>query len=271
MASKAPQSLARHLVSSSRRASSSFAVHATRSFSTSVLRHQKEPPSISNINPNDAESFNKKQHEFRNSLAASRQQADSQSSPSSTPGSRISASASQVSPGESGGTSASGSHTASHPEESREAAEQRAQSNAAAEKKGGAFSKLIYGTEAGRQMDKELEHSFSQMLARGKYVHSIVFHSVKPDKVDEYTQLVGDWYPKVAENPENKVHLVGSYRTEVGDCDTFGMSGHFSKSTSNSDLLTVQCTSGNTKDTMATTTPSTPSGTGQNSQASTAS
>lgn len=71
-------------------------------------------------------------------------------------------------------------------------------------------------------MDQEMEHSFSQVLARGKYVHSIVFHEVKPDKVDEYVDLVGKWYPKMAGMPENKVHLVGSWRTEVGDCDTFG-------------------------------------------------
>jgi hypothetical protein len=60
------------------------------------------------------------------------------------------------------------------------------------------------------------------VLARGKYVHSIVFHEVKPDKTDEYTELVGKWYPKMASIPENKVHLVGSWRTEVGDCNTFG-------------------------------------------------
>jgi len=36
------------------------------------------------------------------------------------------------------------------------------------------------------------------VLARGKYVHSIVFHDVKPDKVDEYVELVGGWYPKMA-------------------------------------------------------------------------
>jgi hypothetical protein len=72
-------------------------------------------------------------------------------------------------------------------------------------------------------MEKEIEASFSQVLARGKYVHSIVFHEVKPDKVDEYVKLVGEWYPKMASMQENKVHLVGSWRTEVGDCDTFGM------------------------------------------------
>jgi len=87
--------------------------------------------------------------------------------------------------------------------------------------KKGKLSSLIYGTKEGREMDREIEHSFSQVLARGKYVHSIVFHEVKPDKVDEYVELVGSWYPRMAGMPENKVHLVGSWRTEVGDCDTF--------------------------------------------------
>ncbi|KAG9244418.1 NIPSNAP-domain-containing protein [Calycina marina] len=85
----------------------------------------------------------------------------------------------------------------------------------------GKLSSLIYGTKEGREMDQEIEHSHSQVLARGKYVHSIVFHEVKPDKVDEYVKLVGEWYPKMAGLPENKVNLVGSWRTEVGDCDTF--------------------------------------------------
>lgn len=89
-------------------------------------------------------------------------------------------------------------------------------------KKAGPISNLIYGTKEGRELDHELNNSFSQVLARGKYVHSIVFHEVKPDKVDEYVKLVGGWYPRMAGMPENKVHLVGSWRTEVGDCDTFG-------------------------------------------------
>jgi len=88
-------------------------------------------------------------------------------------------------------------------------------------KRSGKLSSFIYGTPEGQQLDKEMERSFSQVLARGKYVHSIVFHDVKPDKVDEYVDLVGKWYPKMANTPENKVHLVGSWRTEVGDCDTF--------------------------------------------------
>ena len=77
-------------------------------------------------------------------------------------------------------------------------------------KKKGPLQSLIYGTAEGRQLDQDMERSFSQVLARGKYVHSIVFHEVKPKKVDEYVQLVGEWYPKMASLPENKVNLVGS-------------------------------------------------------------
>lgn len=90
-------------------------------------------------------------------------------------------------------------------------------------RRGGKLSNLIYGTPEGQQMDQEMERSFSQLLARGKYVHSIVFHDVKPDKVDEYVETVGKWYPRMASLPDNKVNLVGSWRTEVGDCDTFGL------------------------------------------------
>lgn len=85
----------------------------------------------------------------------------------------------------------------------------------------GLLSRVIYGTKEGRELEAQLEASFSAVLARGKYVHTIVFHEVKPEKVDEYVELVGGWYPKLASMEKNKVHLVGSWRTEVGDCDTF--------------------------------------------------
>ena len=111
-------------------------------------------------------------------------------------------------------------HTA--PLTDRIAEDARAREQEGGKKKSGALSSFIYGTPEGRELDKDIERSFSQVLARGKYVHSIVFHEVKPDKVDEYTDLVGSWYPKMASIPENKVHLVGSWRTEVGDCNTFG-------------------------------------------------
>lgn len=88
--------------------------------------------------------------------------------------------------------------------------------------KRGPLASLIYGTKEAHLHAHELERSFSEVLARGKYVHSIVFHEVKPDKVPEYVDVVGKYYPHVASIDDNKVHLVGSWRTQVGDNNTFG-------------------------------------------------
>ena len=208
-----------------------------RSFTTSIA-HPKAP-SLADITPHSAPSFDARQKEFRDSMKAAakaKQQQDSQSvntstsrsSPSSSPSASASATTSaNTSVGNSSiastasdvaGTLALGSLSTHTTEASRESASKSESSS-----RKGALSSLIYGTHEGQQMDKEIEKSFSQVLARGKYVHSIVFHQVKPDKVDEYIKLVGDWYPRMASLEGNHVHLVGSWRTEVGDCDTFGM------------------------------------------------
>jgi hypothetical protein len=223
--------LARRLVPSSSASSSSL----LRSFASSTtLREPPRSPSLSDIKPDGGTSFNARQKDFRENLEAAKkakEQADSQSL--ATP--EFPSSAHKNAP-----TAHSGGNASSHfvldaavqldpaalgslsthriVGEARQAEHDAASSK----KKGGAFSNLIYGTVEGQQMDKEMERSFSQVLARGKYVHSIVFHEVKPDKVDEYVELVGNWYPRMASMPENKVNLVGSWRSEVGDCETFG-------------------------------------------------
>lgn len=180
-------------------------------------------PSLADVTPDGLQAFDAKKKEFRQRVAElqKKKQATSQSGAitstiypfSSAPTAPNASNASFHSNSQTIGSlsSASADAISSAKEESEEEG-----------KKKGLVSSLIYGTKEGRQMDKEIEHSFSQVLARGKYVHSIVFHEVKPDKVDEYVELVGSWYPRMAGMPENKVHLVGSWRTEVGDCDTFG-------------------------------------------------
>jgi len=179
---------------------------------------------MGDLPPDGAAAFNKKQKEFRDGLEAAKKRkelADSQSL--SLPTAPSSASASSSSP----------SFPASHDVQplglgslsiaaSAEEARQAETDTSTKRGSGGKLSSFIYGTPEGQQLDKDMERSFSQVLARGKYVHSIVFHEVKPDKVNEYTELVGHWYPKMANMPENKVHLVGSWRTEVGECETFG-------------------------------------------------
>jgi len=182
-------------------------------------------PALADITPEGASTFDVKQKEFRERIAEqSKKKEPSQSEPYLNPSPPVPfswpttptappASTARSPSSNSQSAQALGSHTGSSSAETTHEEETG---------KKGKLSSLIYGTKEGREMDREIEHSFSQVLARGKYVHSIVFHEVKPDKVDEYVDVVGKWYPRTAGMPENKVHLVGSWRTEVGDCDTFG-------------------------------------------------
>ncbi|GAT28207.1 NIPSNAP family protein [Aspergillus luchuensis] len=199
-------------------------------------------PSIRDITPDSAAEFNARQKEFRENLEVARKKREQQESQSVDASGSTSApspasrdrlreyATAPTAPGESNASSnkhpvfdaagvldnkALGSlstHRIIGDEQLQEASQSP---------KRGPLSSLIYGTKEGQQLDKDIERSFSQVLARGKYVHSIVFHDVKPDKVDDYVNLVGQWYPRMAADPENRVNLVGSWRTQVGDNDTF--------------------------------------------------
>lgn len=185
-------------------------------------------PSLSDITPNNAAEFDARQVTFREHLKdaqKAKEKQDSQSvtasKPPVTPSSSVSGSAPTAPQESNASTSQVGLPLGSLSTHDAGAARESSSKQESTKRKG-PLSSLIYGTREGRQMDQEIEKSFSQVLARGKYVHSIVFHTVKPDKVDEYIELVSDWYPKMANLKENHVNLVGSWRTEVGDCDTFG-------------------------------------------------
>lgn len=175
---------------------------AVRAFSSSLA--QNKTSALSDIEPEHVETFKRKQKAFREQMVEAQKQREAS----------VSISSQSPAPPESSSSVLGSFSTA-------KGKIQEATTNEPP-RKPGPLTNLIYGTKEGREMDAQLEASFSQVLARGKYVHSIVFHTVKQDKVDEYVDLVGQWYPRIAAMPENKVHLVGSWRTEVGDCDTFG-------------------------------------------------
>ncbi|PGH15272.1 hypothetical protein AJ80_05625 [Polytolypa hystricis UAMH7299] len=228
--------------------SSTSAVLSLRPFSTSSVRCKA--PSIRDITPDNAVAFNARQREFRDNLEAARKKKEQKASQSveasvSTSQSPLSSPTPPSSPplasgqGSAAPTAPPVSNASGPPRPVLDAADtldvqalgslsthrsvgdaRQAELNSQAPKRG-ALSSLIYGTKEGQQLDKDIERSFSEVLARGKYVHSIVFHEVKPDKVDQYVDLVGKWYPRMASLESNKVNLVGSWRTQVGDNDTF--------------------------------------------------
>ncbi|KAL2105588.1 hypothetical protein VUR80DRAFT_8047 [Thermomyces stellatus] len=191
--------LSRNLVGASRAGLRCLSTTASRGGHT---------PRMGDINPTpeSVEDFNQRQKQFREKLAEARKKRDA--------GALKHAPAHGEEPGTHGISPGLGSLSTATDKvaELKESEPPR---------KHGRLSNLIYGTKEGREMDAQIEASFSAVLARGKYVHSIVFHQVKPDKVDEYVALTGEWYPKMANSENNNLHLVGSFRTEVGDCDTF--------------------------------------------------
>lgn len=212
------------------------ATSLVRPFSTSAVSYRA--PSIRDLTADSAEPFNQRQKEFRENLEEARKRKEQQESQS------VDASASSSSPTRHQSrefaptapqvSNASGFERVRPAFDAADSLDYKALGSLSMHRslgeeqqvdqtsKRGALSSLIYGTKEGQHFDKDIERSFSQVLARGKYVHSIVFHEVKPDKVDEYVDLVGQWYPRMASMEENRVNLVGSWRTQVGDNDTFG-------------------------------------------------
>ncbi|CAK7215142.1 hypothetical protein SBRCBS47491_002381 [Sporothrix bragantina] len=186
--------------------------------------NSKTIPSLADIEPGRQDTFNSKQKEFRERLAEA-QRAQETSASSSSSNSLFNTTRPVLPPEEEPGPPRLDSE--GRPLQglgSLSIGNKGSRAEASAKtpaRKSGPISNLLYGTKEGRELDAQIEASFSQVLARGKYMHTILIHQVKPDKVAEYVELVGEWYPKMANLPENKVHLVGSWRTEVGDCDSF--------------------------------------------------
>ncbi|KAJ2611254.1 hypothetical protein H4S08_003243 [Coemansia sp. RSA 1365] len=76
---------------------------------------------------------------------------------------------------------------------------------------------ILHGSEQVRQETKD---TLSKVLARGKYVHELATHQVRPGCMDEYKAIVSELYPHVVRTHSPGVKLVGSWETDIGDLDT---------------------------------------------------
>ncbi len=155
--------------------SSSSAVLLYRTFTStsSILHTPPRSPSISDITPEVVKKFDQRQKDFRARTVAAQQAREQQESQSSTIGHVLDArhvtSASSASASSASTTASLGLGsliTTRHAGD--DAVGKGASSQQTSGTKGGALSSLIYGTPEGRQLDKDLERSFSQVLARGR-------------------------------------------------------------------------------------------------------
>ncbi|GAA98598.1 uncharacterized protein L969DRAFT_95172 [Mixia osmundae IAM 14324] len=88
-------------------------------------------------------------------------------------------------------------------------------------KKKGILGSLLHGSAKAQKEGVIEQQSHSTSVARGKYVHEIQKHKVYPGKVDEYKELIGNFYTHIANSPAYAVKLTGSWETIVGELDTF--------------------------------------------------
>lgn len=91
---------------------------------------------------------------------------------------------------------------------------------AAGKGKGGLFKSLLHGSQSAKE-DGLTAQSHSTRVGRGKYIHEIQRHVVRPEKVDEYIALLANYYPKLAADQNVPCRLIGSWQVYIGECETF--------------------------------------------------
>ncbi|KAH6559726.1 hypothetical protein BASA50_004980 [Batrachochytrium salamandrivorans] len=82
------------------------------------------------------------------------------------------------------------------------------------------FSSILRGAPAEKGgVIEELSVTYSKLMARGKYVHELQVHNVKPEAIEDYTALICEHYPRISKDQGIEVKLFGSWTTEIGELD----------------------------------------------------
>ncbi|KAJ3115839.1 hypothetical protein HDU96_011027 [Phlyctochytrium bullatum] len=78
---------------------------------------------------------------------------------------------------------------------------------------------ILHGSPSTRGEDHEEEASHSKLLARGKYVHKLQSSGLTLSSIKNSAENSSEQYKRIHENPEFKVRLYGSFKTEIGPLD----------------------------------------------------
>ncbi|KAI0294935.1 NIPSNAP-domain-containing protein [Russula brevipes] len=80
---------------------------------------------------------------------------------------------------------------------------------------------ILHGSKQAKEAgDLEGQHH-SRIIARGKYLHGIEIHRVKPDSVKEYKKAAERYYTGLRDDSELRIKLSGNFEAIVGEQDTF--------------------------------------------------
>jgi hypothetical protein len=69
---------------------------------------------------------------------------------------------------------------------------------------------------------EQFKDTYSKHLSRGKSVHELSIHNVKPEALEDYKSLIRRVYSKISEDPAVPARLFGSFNTEIGELDQAG-------------------------------------------------
>ncbi|KAF9400465.1 hypothetical protein BGX21_004241 [Mortierella sp. AD011] len=82
----------------------------------------------------------------------------------------------------------------------------------------GIVNSILHGS--GSLPKVQSQESWGVSLARGKYIHELQKHRIRPERFDDYVQLVSEAFPRMVKESNNKIRLTGSWLTEIGELDT---------------------------------------------------
>ncbi|KAI9105309.1 hypothetical protein DFS34DRAFT_655376 [Phlyctochytrium arcticum] len=80
------------------------------------------------------------------------------------------------------------------------------------------MSSILHGSGEEKDLFDD-SGTYSKKLARGKHVHELQIHNVKPEAMQDYIALLDENYPRLAQMPEFKIRLFGSWTSEFGELD----------------------------------------------------
>lgn len=78
---------------------------------------------------------------------------------------------------------------------------------------------LLMGVKDNDEDEQVFLEAHSKLAARGKYVHEMLVHNVKPDAWSDYTALVAENFTRIHTDKSFKTALFGSWYTEIGPLD----------------------------------------------------
>ena len=83
----------------------------------------------------------------------------------------------------------------------------------------GIVNTILHGSSG---MPGTYNETYSKLLSRGKSVHELSIHNVKPEAMDDYKGLIRSSYAKISADSKIPARLFGSFTTEIGELDQAG-------------------------------------------------